>query len=114
MTASLPVGDAMQTPDDYVEQLSATTGMPHVLVRKNMTKISGVMAEMGSVLAGLTRGLETSILDQGYGDTMVTPSVLPANQLAGVILRKQLARCSFALDSVDCDEDPAGTQAREC
>ena len=63
MTASLPVGDAMQSPDDYVEQLSATTGMPHVLVRKNMNKISGVMAEMASVLAGLTRGLETTILE---------------------------------------------------
>ncbi|MGE3434658.1 MAG: aldehyde dehydrogenase, partial [Blastocatellales bacterium] len=57
MNDTLPVGDQSQTPDDYVRQLSATTGMPHVLVRKNMSKISGVMAEMKSVLDGLTRGL---------------------------------------------------------
>ena len=67
MTATLSVGEAEQTPEDYVAQLSATTGMPHVLVRKNMNKISGVMAEMASVLAGLTRGLDTAILDRGYG-----------------------------------------------
>src|SRR4051794_25547708 len=63
----LPVGDAAQTPDDYVQQLSATTGMPHVLVRRNMRKIAGVLTEMPTVLAGLTRGLNLSILDSGYG-----------------------------------------------
>ena len=67
MNDSLPVGDESQTPDDYVRQLSATTGMPHVLVRKNMAKISGVMAEMKSVLDGLTRGLDLKILDDGFG-----------------------------------------------
>src|SRR5689334_19925280 len=36
MNNTLPVGDESQTPDEYVQQLSATTGMPHVLVRKNM------------------------------------------------------------------------------
>src|SRR5215813_15354322 len=30
---SLPVGDNKQTPDDYVRQVSATTGMPHVMAR---------------------------------------------------------------------------------
>ncbi|HKX30157.1 MAG TPA: aldehyde dehydrogenase family protein [Blastocatellia bacterium] len=63
----LPLGEREQTPDDYVSQLSATTGMPHVLVRKNMKKIYGAMAEMGSVLAGLTRGLDLKILDEGFG-----------------------------------------------
>ena len=67
MNDALPVGDQSQTPDDYVWQLSATTGMPHVLVRKNMAKISGVMAEMKSVLDGLTRGLDLKILDDGFG-----------------------------------------------
>ncbi len=64
---ALPLGESEQSPDDYVRQLSATTGMPHVLVRKNMGKIRGVMAEMGSVLNGLTRGLDFKILDTGYG-----------------------------------------------
>ncbi|HXG56636.1 MAG TPA: hypothetical protein VNJ03_14765, partial [Vicinamibacterales bacterium] len=37
---TLPLGDTQQSPDDYVEQLSATTGMPYVMVRRNMTRIS--------------------------------------------------------------------------
>jgi acyl-CoA reductase-like NAD-dependent aldehyde dehydrogenase len=42
--------------------------MPHVLVRRNMTKIAGVLTEMPTVLAGLTRGLDLSLLDAGFGD----------------------------------------------
>ncbi len=68
LTATLPLGDTAQSPDDYVLQLSATTGMPHVLVRRNMAKIAGVMKEMRSVLRGLTRGLDLSLLDRGHGD----------------------------------------------
>ena len=67
LNETLPIGDAEQTPDDYVRQLSATTGMPHVLVRRNMKKIYGAMAEMESMIAGLTRGLDLKILDDGFG-----------------------------------------------
>src|SRR5688572_23160444 len=35
MTGTLPLGDGKQTFDDYVTQLSATTGMPHTLCRNN-------------------------------------------------------------------------------
>src|SRR5262245_37466167 len=38
MNDTLPLGDTEQSPDDYVAQLSATTGMPHALARKNMNK----------------------------------------------------------------------------
>ncbi len=69
LTDRLPLGDGQeQSPDDYVLQLSATTGMPHVLVRRNMTKIAGVLTELRSVLRGLTRGLDLSILDAGHGE----------------------------------------------
>ncbi len=64
---ALPLGDGEQSPEDYVRQVSATTGLPHVLVRKNMEKIRGVMARIESVLAGLTRGLDLRVLDSGYG-----------------------------------------------
>jgi hypothetical protein len=64
---TLPLGEATQSPDEYVRQLSATTGMPHVLVRKNMRKIAGVLTEMPTVLRGLTRGLDLTILDAGHG-----------------------------------------------
>src|SRR5947207_11885451 len=33
--ATLSVGDDAQTPDDYIQQVSATTGLPYVLVRRN-------------------------------------------------------------------------------
>ena len=65
---TLPLGEAPQTPEDYVQQLSATTGMPHAMVRRNMTKIAGVMQEMRTVLRGLTRGLDLSLLDAGFGE----------------------------------------------
>ena len=64
----LPLGDSQQSPDDYVLQLSATTGMPHALVRRNMQRVAGVMREMRTVLRGLTRGLDMSIIDAGFGE----------------------------------------------
>src|SRR5690242_7533062 len=47
---SLPVGEDTQTPDDYVAQVSATTGLPYVLVQRNMLKIKSMLANMESVL----------------------------------------------------------------
>jgi hypothetical protein len=64
----LPLGDLTQSPQDYVEQLSATTGMPHVLVRRNMQKIAGVLTQMPTVLRGLTRGLDLRLLDTWHGE----------------------------------------------
>ncbi|HJR59706.1 MAG TPA: aldehyde dehydrogenase family protein [Vicinamibacterales bacterium] len=84
---TLPLGDAEQSPDDYVRQLSATTGMPHALVRRNMTKIAGVMTEMRTVLRGLTRGLDLSLLDAGYGEHGGHAlSFYPRTQSLGVVL----------------------------
>lgn len=68
MHDALPLGEDSQTPEDYVRQVSATTALPHPLVRRNMLKIRGVLAEMEHVLKGLTRGIDLSILDEGYGE----------------------------------------------
>ncbi|HXE53702.1 MAG TPA: aldehyde dehydrogenase family protein, partial [Tepidisphaeraceae bacterium] len=68
MNGTLPVGDAKQTFDDYVRQLSATTGMPYSYCRLNAKKIHRVLDEMDVILAGLTRGFDLSILDKGYGN----------------------------------------------
>src|SRR6185437_15864973 len=65
---SLPLGDENQTPEDYVAQVSATTGLPHVLARRNMLKIKSMLANMESVLNGLTRNLDWKILDRGFGE----------------------------------------------
>ena len=62
-TAELPLGEGTQNADDYAQQLSATTGFPLSLVRRNMTKLTGVLEGMAEVLAGLTRGLDLSVLD---------------------------------------------------
>jgi Aldehyde dehydrogenase family len=83
----LPLGDERQGPEDYVRQVSATTGLPHVLVRRNMAKIGGVMAEMKDVLAGLTRNLDLSVLDKGFGEAgghLV--SFFPRTESLGVVL----------------------------
>ena len=55
---SLPLGDDVQSKEDYLRQVSATTGLPHVLARRNMEKIRSMLAEMENVLNGLTRNLD--------------------------------------------------------
>lgn len=62
-----PESGSTQTPQQYVEQVSATTGMPFSNVRRNMLKVHGVLDKVEEVLAGLTRGLDLSVLDAGYG-----------------------------------------------
>jgi hypothetical protein len=84
---TLPLGDQDQTPADYVEQVSATTGMPYVLARRNMAKIHGVMAQAGSVLNGLTRNVDWEVLDRGFGEfNGGALSFYPRTQSLGVVL----------------------------
>ncbi len=66
-SAELPLGNATQTPENYVRQLAATAGMPEVMGRLNMAKIEGVLSGMENMLDGLTRGLDLSVLDGGWG-----------------------------------------------
>lgn len=67
MDADLPLDGETQSPDEFVKIQSATTGMPEILCRRNMEKIRKVLDEMETVLGGLTRGLELSVLDTGWG-----------------------------------------------
>ena len=87
MAATLPLGEGAQTPDDYVRQLSATTGLPHVMVRKNMEKIRAAMGDAARVIAGLTRGLDLDVLDKGYGEVAgAAVSFIPRSPTLGVVL----------------------------
>jgi acyl-CoA reductase-like NAD-dependent aldehyde dehydrogenase len=61
-----PIDGVTQSAEDYVRTLSSTTGMPHALCRANMEKIRYVLAEMATVLGGLTRGLDLAVLDAGW------------------------------------------------
>ncbi|MFO0808864.1 MAG: aldehyde dehydrogenase family protein [Gemmataceae bacterium] len=65
---TLPCGDAELSFDDYVRNLSSTTGSPMAFCRRNAEKVGYVLKNIEDVLAGLTRGLDLSILDRGYGE----------------------------------------------
>src|SRR5262245_46112793 len=66
-TSSLPCGESEQTFDEYLRCLSATTGSPLVFCRRNAEKVAYVLNNVEEVLAGLTRDLDLTILDQAYG-----------------------------------------------
>jgi acyl-CoA reductase-like NAD-dependent aldehyde dehydrogenase len=80
---TLPIGDATQSPEEYVVQLSATTGMPYTLVRRNMKKIHAALAEMEQVIAGLTRRIPYDVLDRGFGSGL---SFFPRTESLGIVL----------------------------
>ena len=87
ISGTLPVGDQTQTFDEYIGQLSATTGMPWSYCRANAQKLYRVLAEMDRILAGLTRGMDLSILDTGYGsDNGRTLSYFRAGRIFGAVL----------------------------
>lgn len=80
---ALPLGDSTQSPEDYVRQVTATTGLPHVMVRRNMAKIRGVLADVETVIAGLTRKIDPAVFDAGYAGGL---SYFPRGESLGVVL----------------------------
>ena len=89
LNGTLPLGDKghRQSPADYVVTLSATSGLPHVMARRNMQKIHHALTQMRTVLNGLTRGLDLAILDQGHGTVAGSPcSFYPTTQALGLIM----------------------------
>ena len=64
---TLTVGDTKQSPDDFVKQQSATTGLPESLCRANMQKNMFVLANMDRMLDALSRGLPPEIFWTGFG-----------------------------------------------
>ena len=86
---TLPVGEDGQTqsPDQFVETLSSTSGLPHVMVRRNMTRIHTALSNMRTLLNGLTRGLDLNILDHGHGEQAgTTVSYFQTTQALGVVM----------------------------
>ncbi len=83
----LLIGDAVQSTDDYLEQLNATTGMPFAMGRRNMQKIAGVLRNMEAILAGLTRNLDLGVLDTGHAEANgQVLSFFPRAKALGVVL----------------------------
>jgi hypothetical protein len=84
LEGTLPLGGGvMQSPRQYLEALSASSGLPHVMVRRNMAKIHAALTNMPAILNGLTRGLDLSILDKGYGERL---SFYPVSQSLGLVM----------------------------
>ena len=86
---TLPLGDQghKQSPDEYVETLSATSGLPFVMVRRNMAKIGNALANMRAILRGLTRGMDLTILDRGFGEhNSARLSFYPAAPSLGLVM----------------------------
>jgi acyl-CoA reductase-like NAD-dependent aldehyde dehydrogenase len=89
LNGTLPFGDKghTQSAQQYLETLSATSGLPHVMVRRNMAKIHHALTNMRTVLNGLTRGLDLTILDKGFGTQSGTPvSYYPTTQALGLVM----------------------------
>ena len=86
---TLPLGDTgeTQSPQQYIETLSATSGLPHVMVRRNMAKIHDALVNMKTVLNGLTRGLDPEVLDgtitRQFGTRL---SFYPTTQCLGLVM----------------------------
>ncbi|MBE7466294.1 MAG: aldehyde dehydrogenase [Planctomycetes bacterium] len=88
MRSTLPLGAAhTQSADEYVRMLSATSGLPHAMCRRNMEKINHVLTRMPEILKGLTRGLDPSVLDGGMGEQSGVPvCYVPQSQALGIVL----------------------------
>jgi acyl-CoA reductase-like NAD-dependent aldehyde dehydrogenase len=91
LEAELPLGGGLaQDGDGYRAMLAATGGLPLGLARANQEKLAGVLRELGTILAGLTRGLTPEELDSIVGEhdgiplwfapqTRALGAVLPSN-----------------------------------
>ena len=89
LNGDLFLGDRghLQGPDDYVETLSATSGLPHVMVRRNMQKIHHALTNMRTVINGLTRGLPLDVIDRGYGEQSgAAVSYFPTTNALGLVM----------------------------
>ncbi|MAB77448.1 MAG: aldehyde dehydrogenase [Verrucomicrobiales bacterium] len=89
LSGDLPIGTEgeLQSPEDYVFSLAATSGLPHSLIRFNMKRLGGLFGQIDDIFKGLSRGLEWSVLDKGYGEQGGAPvSFSPTTNELAVIL----------------------------
>ena len=89
LNGTLPLGDKghTQTADEYVATLSTTSGLPHVMVRRNMAKLHYALTHLDVILNGLSRGLDMTIIDRGFGEQFGTKlSFFPACEALGLVM----------------------------
>ncbi|MBB02498.1 aldehyde dehydrogenase family protein [bacterium] len=88
LDAELPLGNGTQTPEQFCNIQSASTGLPEIMCRKNMDKLAFMMKNMKDILDALTRGLPLEILQKGYGmeDRGVMVSYQATSPVLGLVL----------------------------
>ncbi len=89
LNGELPLGDQGHTQSraDYIATLSATSGLPHVMVERNMAKIHYALTNVAVVLNGLTRGLSLEVIDRGYGEQSgAAVSYYPTTNALGLVM----------------------------
>ena len=89
LTGNLPLGNGseLQSAQDYLETLSATSGLPHVMVKRNMDKIHYALTHIELILNGLTRGIDPLILDRGFGEQAGSPVCFyPTSNALGLVM----------------------------
>src|SRR6266404_3747102 len=88
LDGELPMGDGVQTPDDFARQQSASTGLPEHMCKGNMKKNHFVLSNMEQIMDALTRGLDPDILSRGYGieSRGVTVSYQAQSPVLGLVL----------------------------
>jgi len=88
LNEDLPLGEgSMQSAQDYLETLSSTSGLPHVMVKRNMVKIHYALTHVELILNGLTRGINFDILDQGHGEQAGAPVCFyPTTDALGLVM----------------------------
>jgi acyl-CoA reductase-like NAD-dependent aldehyde dehydrogenase len=89
LNGTLPLGDQghTQSPQQYIETLSCTSGLPWNMVQRNMAKVHFALTNMKFVLNGLSRGLDLGILDAGTGEQFGTKlSYFPTCAALGLVM----------------------------
>lgn len=89
LNGTLPLGDKghTQSPQEYIATLSRTSGLPHIMVKRNMAKIHFAMTNMKTVLNGLSRGLDMSVIDNGFGTQAGCPvAYFPTANALGLVM----------------------------
>ncbi len=89
LNGTLPFGDQghTQSTQQYIETLSGTSGLPHIMVKRNMAKIHYALTHLSEVLNGLSRGLDMGIIDRGFGEQFGTKlSFFPTCQALGLVM----------------------------
>ena len=88
LNGTLSLGDGTQSPSEFARVQSASTGLPEHMCRANMKKNEFVLNHMHEILDALTRGLDLTILTNGYGreDRGVVVSYQAQSPVVGMVL----------------------------